>query len=70
MKSLVYAAPTSGGKTLVAEILMLKAVLAGGKVLFVQPFVALVKEKELSMKKLLRPIDKRVSGFHGKQRPH
>ena len=69
-RSLVYAAPTSGGKTLVAEILMLKAILAKGKVLFVQPFVALVKEKELSMKTLLRPIDKRVSAFYGRHRPH
>lgn len=69
-RSLVYAAPTSGGKTLVAEILMLKAILAKGKVLFVQPFVALVKEKEISMKQLLRPIHKRVSAFYGKHRPH
>ena len=69
-RSIVYSAPTSGGKTLVAEILMLKTILAKGKVLFVQPFVALVKEKEASMKKLLRPFDKRASAFHGKHRPH
>jgi ATP-dependent helicase YprA (DUF1998 family) len=69
-RSLVYAAPTSGGKTLVAEVLMLKAALAGGKVIFVQPFVALVKEKEASMKKLLGPVDKRVAAFYGKHRPH
>ena len=69
-KSIVYSAPTSGGKTLVAEILMLKTILGKGKVLFVQPFVALVKEKEASMKKLLLPFGKRALGFHGKHRPH
>lgn len=69
-KSIVYSAPTSGGKTLVAEILMLKTILGKGKVLFVQPFVALVKEKEASMKKLLLPFTKRALGFHGKHRPH
>ncbi|KAI1780001.1 P-loop containing nucleoside triphosphate hydrolase protein [Hypoxylon cercidicola] len=46
-RNLVYSAPTGGGKSLVADILMLKRILEDkdSKALLVLPYVALVQEK-------------------------
>lgn len=71
---LIYCAPTSGGKTLVAELLLLKtAILLKKTVIFVLPYVSLVTEKESYLKKLLArynrsrsPLDRiKVRGFFG-----
>ncbi len=44
-KNIVAAIPTASGKTLLAEIAMLKSVLSGGKAVYIVPLRALASEK-------------------------
>ncbi|XP_036322893.1 DNA polymerase theta isoform X2 [Rhagoletis pomonella] len=68
--NLVYSAPTSAGKSLVSEILLLKTVLERGKkVLFILPFISVVREKMTYLQDLLTVAGYRVEGFFGGYTP-
>ena len=58
-KNLVYTAPTGGGKSLVADILMLKRVIENKKAILVLPYVALVQEKLKWLRRAVKGIEKR-----------
>ncbi|KAK1730722.1 DEAD/DEAH box helicase [Colletotrichum acutatum] len=58
--NLVYGAPTGGGKSLVADVLMLKRVLEekNAKALLVLPYVALVQEKVRWLRNIVQGVMK------------
>ena len=62
-KNLVYTAPTGGGKSLVADVLMLKRVIEDPtrKAILVLPYVALVQEKLRWLRKTVEGVVKSVS---------
>nr|XP_020479864.1 DNA polymerase theta-like isoform X1 [Monopterus albus] len=64
--NLVYSAPTSAGKTLVSELLMLKRVLeTKRKALFILPFVSVAKEKMHYLQTVFVEAGVRVEGYMG-----
>nr|XP_057917242.1 DNA polymerase theta [Doryrhamphus excisus] len=64
--NLVYSAPTSAGKTLVSELLMLKRTLeTKRKALFILPFVSVAKEKMHYLQTVFEEAGVRVGGFMG-----
>ncbi|XP_078265179.1 DNA polymerase theta-like [Rhinoraja longicauda] len=69
-RNLVYSAPTSAGKTLVAELLILKRVLERRKkALFILPFVSVAKEKMYYLQNLFQEAMMRVEGYMGSTSP-
>ena len=59
-KNLVYTAPTGGGKSLVADVLMLRKIIEDPtkKAIVVLPYVALVQEKLKWLQKALAGVQK------------
>ena len=63
-KNLVYTAPTGGGKSLVADVLMLKRVIdhPHKRALLVLPYVALVQEKLAWLRMIVEGVHRKVKG--------
>ncbi|EKX38827.1 hypothetical protein GUITHDRAFT_115154 [Guillardia theta CCMP2712] len=69
--NLVLSAPTSAGKTLVSDILILRNLVRAmqretgrAKALLVLPYVSLAQEKTLSLKHTASPLNIKVTGFY------
>jgi DNA polymerase theta len=62
-ENLVYCAPTSGGKTLVTEILMIRRIIESRKkCIFVLPYISIIQEKRKYFENLFKKTDIKVSG--------
>lgn len=61
-RHLVYTAPTGGGKSLVADVLLLKRIIENPtrKAILVLPYVALVQEKLKWMRRIVEGVEKVV----------
>lgn len=61
-RHLVYTAPTGGGKSLVADVLMLKRIIENPsrKAILVLPYVALVQEKLKWLRRIVQDVEKYV----------
>ncbi|XP_063150682.1 DNA polymerase theta [Candoia aspera] len=69
-RNLVYSAPTSAGKTLIAELLILKRVIeTRKKALFILPFISVAKEKKYYLQAMFQEEGVQVEGYIGSISP-
>lgn len=69
-RNLVFSAPTSAGKSMVADVVMLQTVLERKKkAIVILPFVSIAQEKVQSLKQLFRSIGIRIDSFAGSSNP-
>ncbi|KAG9770763.1 hypothetical protein KCU88_g6529, partial [Aureobasidium melanogenum] len=70
-QNLVYTAPTGGGKSLVADVLLLKRIIdnPGQKAILVLPYVALVQEKLRWLRALVDGVSKNIEESDGTPNP-
>ncbi|KKK12879.1 DNA-directed DNA polymerase theta [Aspergillus rambellii] len=61
-RHLIYTAPTGGGKSLVADVLMLKRIIENPsrKAILVLPYVALVQEKLKWLRRIVQDVEKYI----------
>ncbi|KAL4977232.1 hypothetical protein BDW66DRAFT_165959 [Aspergillus desertorum] len=61
-RHLIYTAPTGGGKSLVADVLMLKRIIENPtrKAILVLPYVALVQEKLKWLRRIVQDVEKHI----------
>jgi DNA polymerase theta len=65
-RNLVYCAPTSGGKSLVADIIFLRRFVETGRPgLLVLPFISLCNEKKSYWDTILQPLDREAREYYG-----
>lgn len=69
-RNLVYSAPTSAGKSMVADMLMYKTLFERKKkAMVILPFVSIALEKVQSLKMVLRSVGIAIESFAGSARP-
>ncbi|XP_065179224.1 DNA polymerase theta-like [Sycon ciliatum] len=69
-RNLVYSAPTSGGKSIVAELLLLKRVLeTRRRAILILPFVSVAREKAKHLQRVFADVGIRVGAFVGSDTP-
>ncbi|KAJ3222158.1 hypothetical protein HK099_002624 [Clydaea vesicula] len=65
-KNLIYGAPTSAGKTMVCELLVLKKVIeTKQKAIIILPFVSIVSEKTKYLQTMFESENLRICGYYG-----
>ncbi|WKX99197.1 hypothetical protein Q1695_014237 [Nippostrongylus brasiliensis] len=65
--NVVYSAPTSAGKSIVAELIALRLALKGVKVLFLLPYISMARERMQFLQRAWRRVDVQVAAFVGAQ---